>query len=106
MATKKTGGGAHPPLEPRVADKLLDLLSTDNQFRRLFKRDPHAALKEVGHELPPGTTLTCMSVNRIAPKREIEASREQIKSQITAQGMYNTPHCFEAGMITSTLRRK
>lgn len=105
MATKKTGG-EHPPLDVRTADKLLDLLSTDNEFRRLFKRDPHAALKEIGHELPPGTTLTCMSVNRIAPKQEIEASRKQIKSQLTAQGMYNVPHCFEAGMINSTLRRK
>ncbi|MDX1555849.1 MAG: NHLP-related RiPP peptide [Xanthomonadales bacterium] len=104
--TAKKSGGAHPPLEPQVADRLLDLLSSDNSFRRLFKRDPHAALKEVGHELSPETTLTCMSVNRIATKQEIDAAREQIKSQITAQGMYNVPHCFEAGMIASTLKRR
>ena len=43
MATKKTGVRA-PALDPKVADKLLDKLSTDNDFRRLFKSDPAAAL--------------------------------------------------------------
>ena len=42
MATKK---GAKPaPLDPKVTKKLLDKLATDNDFRRLFKKDAHAAL--------------------------------------------------------------
>ena len=49
MAIKKTGGAKSAPLDPKVADKLLDLLSTDNEFRRLFKKDPQAALAKVGH---------------------------------------------------------
>lgn len=35
---------------PEVADKLLDKLSTDQNFRDLFERNPRAALKQVGHE--------------------------------------------------------
>ena len=46
MATKKGNGPA--PLDPKVANKLLDLLSTDNDFRRLFKQDAHAALVQAG----------------------------------------------------------
>lgn len=49
MATKKTGKGPAPAaLEPKVVKKLLDLLSTDNEFRRLFKKDAHAALIKAG----------------------------------------------------------
>lgn len=40
--------GKHP-LDIKVAEKLLDLLSVDNRFRRLFKNDPFAALIEVGY---------------------------------------------------------
>lgn len=106
MAIKKTGGGAHPPLDARAADKLLDLLSTDNEFRRLFKKDPHAALARVGHSLPRETSLACMSVKHIAPKREIAAARDEIKSQLVSSGSYVNPHCFEAGKVTSNLRRR
>ena len=54
MATKKGNGPA--PLDPKVAKKLLDLLSTDNDFRRLFKQDAHAALVQAGWKpaLPGG----------------------------------------------------
>jgi hypothetical protein len=36
------------PLDPQVADRLLDLLSTDDTFRRLFTHDPRQALLQVG----------------------------------------------------------
>ena len=58
MATKKTvAQGKSAPLDPKVADKLLDKLSTDNEFRRLFKKDPAAALAKVGHVIPAGRHL-------------------------------------------------
>ncbi|MCL1635892.1 NHLP-related RiPP peptide [Luteimonas sp. SX5] len=56
MATKKTGKGPGPaPLDPKVVKKLLDLLSTDNEFRRLFKKDANAALVQAGYKPPAAT---------------------------------------------------
>ena len=125
MATTKTGGSAHLPLDPRVADKLLDLLSTDNEFRRLFKKDPVAALAKVGHvpakELlprkgppftPPGPPATvppvlgCMQVSRIATKAEVQASRDALRNYLTSAGTHTVVFCFEAGKVASSLRRK
>ena len=42
MANQK--GPPPAPLHPHVVNKLLDLLSTDDDFRDLFQRDAHAAL--------------------------------------------------------------
>lgn len=36
-----------------VATTLLDKLSTDDDFRARFERNPRAALRELGHETPP-----------------------------------------------------
>lgn len=106
MATKNTFGA---PLDPKVANKLLDLLSTDAKFRLLFKKNPLAALAEVGY--PPAKEAialqACLSVDQfIAPKREIAAAREQLKAYLTSTAIYTNPHCFDAGKIESTLRRK
>lgn len=128
MATKKAGGEKSAPLSPQVANKLLDLLSSDNEFRRLFKKDPVAALAKVGYApakeklaerkkqpVPPrGSPQTaprsfdcdCLQVDRIAPKAEIMAARSLLKSYLAAPFVFLTPHCFEAGKVASTLRRK
>ena len=109
MATKKTGAsGKTPSLEPKVVAKLLGLLSTDNEFRRLFKKDPVAALTKAGYKGPilEKSSLACMSVTNIATKQEITASLEEIKAYLTSQGAHLIPHCFEAGKIASTLMRK
>ncbi|HEY5972612.1 MAG TPA: NHLP-related RiPP peptide [Pseudoxanthomonas sp.] len=81
MATKKMTGapGKTAPLDPKVAGKLLDKLSTDNEFRRLFKKDPKAALIGVGYKEPledgnsgkRGRIYDCCTVDRIAPKADI-----------------------------------
>lgn len=111
MATKKTQGAA---LDPKVADKLLDLLSSDNEFRRLFKKDPAAALLKVGHRgppfPPPGPPRTrpprsCYHVDYIAPKREIAAAQKQLKAHLTSALAPTNPHCFEAGKVVSSLKR-
>lgn len=39
-------------LDPTVASRLLDLLSSDDKFRALFKSDPMGALIEAGHVFP------------------------------------------------------
>ncbi len=109
MATKKGAGAKKQaaPLDPKVADRLLDLLSTDNEFRRLFKKDPQAALVKAGWKppkveapgvararkgppfLPPGPPpvvppVMCMKVDRIAPKEQIIKSRSELKAMLTS----------------------
>jgi putative modified peptide len=35
-----------------VAEKLLDKLATDDDFRALFEKDPRAAMRQLGHDTP------------------------------------------------------
>ncbi len=99
MAMQK-GGPAPAPLEPKVVKKLLDLLSTDNEFRRLFKQDAHAALVKAGYKPPTGAALkasggqaalqsggSCLqmaSSDRIAPKAKIIRERAKIEKTLNA----------------------
>lgn len=109
MATKKTGTTAKGvPLDPKVVDRLLERLGTDNEFRRLFKKDSAAALAKAGYAGPAldNTSLACMSVTRIAPKQEILAARDTLGAHLTSLGAHTIPHCFEAGRIASTLKRR
>lgn len=108
------GGAAHPPLDARAADKLLDLLSTDNEFRRLFKKDPWKALAQIGYQAPPSMhglgqtqrTADCCTASSIAPKAEIAAARDRLHQMLTSATVFTTPHCFEAGGVDKALRRK
>jgi putative modified peptide len=126
MAIKKTGGTKSAPLDPKVADKLLDLLSTDNEFRRLFKKDPQAALAKVGHPeakaavaalrkgppfTPPGppavippTTASCCQVQRIAPKADIIKARTELRSMLTSS-LAQTPPALEASILARRSRK-
>ena len=49
------------PLDPALADRLLDLLSTDDLFRERLQRDHLAALRTIGYESPtPGHMTACV----------------------------------------------
>jgi len=95
MATKKTGATGKPtPLDPKVADKLLDLLGTDNEFRRLFKKDPGAALVKAGYKLPKGDSAAAenlqrlhgrLQVEKIAPKAAVQKARQEIKTSLISE---------------------
>ncbi len=112
MATMK--GKQSEPLSPKVADRLLELLSTDNEFRRLIKKDPEAAFIQAGYKpskelaawlnlppvkgkrppLPPGVPMPpwmCCNISRIAPKSVVIASKQELKSMFTL-GMSFIPH--------------
>lgn len=104
-------------LPPEVADRLLDLLSTSDEFRELFKRDPVAALIEAGHVFPvsqqagpirelqffPG--LYCFLVGELASKEEIAATRQLIHSYLMSSAAHTVIFAFESTKIESTLRR-
>lgn len=91
----KGKGPAPAPLDPKVARKLLDLLSSDNDFRRLFKKDAHAALVKAGYRMPAGVAaqdaaavsggecLQLQASDRIAPKEKIQRDRAKLESAMT-----------------------
>lgn len=103
MASKPPG--AKRPLDAKTAEKLLDLLSTDNEFRRKFKANPAAALESIGHREPAGTRA-CASVKAIAPKQELIAARDALHEHLTTTAIFINPHAFEAGKVAASLRRK
>jgi putative modified peptide len=97
MATKKTGAsGKAAPLDPKVAGKLLDKLSTDNEFRRLFKKDPKAALSSVGYKAPKEAVAglkqvhDCCGIDNIAPKAAIVKARQALLESFVA-GLGQSP---------------
>lgn len=113
MATKKTGAsGKAAPLEAKVADKLLDLLGTDNEFRRLFKKDPAAALRKAGYKVPKGDEAAAsnlqqlgaqLKVEKIAPKANVLKARQEIKTSLMS-GLHMQP--IHLNVPTSLVRRK
>lgn len=115
MATKKTGAsGKAAPLDPKVAGKLLDKLSTDNEFRRLFKKDPKTALVQAGYKLPKGDTAAlaelericcCMAVQNIAPKADIIKARDSLNASLTA-GLNMQPIQLNVASTASRRTRK
>jgi putative modified peptide len=104
MAIKKTGATS-PALDPKVADKLLDKLSTDNDFRRLFKKDPAAALVKAGHPKDAAAlTGKCCQVQSIAPKAQILKSRDELKTMLAA-GLSMTPVRLNTGVATARSKK-
>ena len=75
------------------ADKLLDKLSKDDDFRKKFQADPRAAVASLGYVTPeedfgiegqdPCLCLTGMSDN-LASKEAIAKSRDKLREQLTS----------------------
>ncbi|GAA0617879.1 putative modified peptide [Kribbella sandramycini] len=85
-------------IPPHVADRLLELLATDDGFRELFARDRHAALVQVGvaPELVQVAPLECMKVERLASKSELAATRAELVAGLTSTSGQVAPHALEA----------
>src|SRR5690348_8264749 len=93
MANQK--GPPPAPLHPNVARKLLDLLSTDDDFRDLFQRDAHAALVQAGYVPPHGSDpaqasaisggdcLQLSGTNQLASKEQIARDRAKLEALTT-----------------------
>jgi len=97
-----TGKGAKPaPLDPKVTKKLLDKLSTDNDFRRLFKKDAHAALTQVGYKADAGATpaagcLQLKPTDKIAPKAKIARDRTKLEKALNVPVSFMCAKDFSA----------
>ena len=78
---------------PDVANKLLDKLSSDDNFRALFESNPRAALRQVGHETPEADRdvkgadplVCCYSVKALASKEQIQAARKELTAQLSSK---------------------
>lgn len=105
---EKNRTAGHPPLDSDVADKLLDLLSSDDNFRDRFQQDPADALASVGHADPTAAVAgaSCLCVSTLAPKEEIQASRDLLRGYLTSAGTHTVVYSLEAGNISSSLRRR
>lgn len=105
MNSAKDGSG-HPPLSPDTADKLLDLLSTDDEFRQKFATDRQAALAQIGYPAAGDDSVQCTSTNQLASKKEFAAARDELKSYLTSSAALTIIFCFESGEINAKLCRK
>jgi putative modified peptide len=92
-------------LDPQVADRLLDLLSTDDAFRQLFQTSPQAALRSIGY-VPDEADATVIAdlnvaqypepfslceVGQLASKQAIRDARAVLKEVLMKGLAYNTP---------------
>lgn len=102
MAKQRTA-----PLDPKVADRLLDLLSTDNEFRRLFKKDAKAALVKAGlkQEAAAAAVGGCCQLERIAPKADVVRARTALREMMLA-GLSQTPIQLDAANKASLRSRR
>lgn len=84
-------------LTPQQVDALLDKLSTDDAFRKLFTTDLQAAFDQlpgkpqVPPNLPP---RCCLLPQELASKQKIADTRQDIASKLTGQGSH-IPHLLE-----------
>lgn len=93
------------PLEARIADRLLDLLSTDDGFRDRFQRDHLSALAEIGYvPQEPGAMTACglaiaaqpepfagCKVHKLASKQQIAHARVEIRAMLLSGLAQETP---------------
>ncbi len=100
-------GNPPAPLQPQVVNKLLDLLSTDDDFRELFQTDARAALAQVGYTEPAGSdkasalaggsptsAASCLQLTggaSLASKESIMQERSKLEQTLNAIQNFDCP---------------
>ncbi|GAB3387087.1 NHLP-related RiPP peptide [Lysobacter fragariae] len=94
------------PIDPQVADRLLDRLASDDDFRALFMRSPGQALAQVGfvNATDSPSPEGCFWGIELASKQEIARAREEIRYMLT-QGLSQTSPQLDAS-IAGAYHRK
>jgi putative modified peptide len=102
-----------PPVAAAVADRLLDLLSTDDDYRARFQANPRIALQEIGYQPPasvgiatggamriavPEALIDC-KVENLASKEVISACRDEIRAMLLRGLAQQTPQ-LDTGLAT------
>ena len=94
-------------IAPKVADRLLELLGTDDVFRQLFKNDPRQALLKVGfvESASEASPAGCfMGIEKLAPKEAILRSSAELKAMLTS-GLGHQPIQLNVSSAPLRLRR-
>ena len=78
------------PLPLPIAEKLLDRLSSDDDFRALFLKNPRAALSFVGHAEADmldrrDGPWSCMACDSLPEKKMFVDSRDAFRKHLTTQ---------------------
>lgn len=77
-------------------DQLLELLSSDDDFRERFSNDPGEALKQIGWTRG---CPSCMQVDTLADMATIAAAREQLREQLMAEGTHEVIFQLDASTL-------
>lgn len=91
MDMRKVGA---EPMTSSAANRLLDLLSTDDDFRALYVSDIEAALALVGCNRPDDPNAAwagfCYRVNaeRLAPKEHFKQARQKLLGELTVPMLF------------------
>lgn len=83
-------------LSEKTVDTLLDKLSSDDDFRALFQKDPRQALADAGHVETAGNTISDeelqgMQAQPMASKEAIKSSRDAIRTKLLIEQSCKTP---------------
>lgn len=83
-------------ISDQIADKLLDKLSSDDEFRAVFLKSPRIALAYLGHEAAAKANMSdkgvwsCMQCKDLASRQAIKAGRDELRLQfISRKATYN-----------------
>ena len=85
-----------------LVDKLLDKLSSDDEFRAVFQKSPRIALAYLGHEAAISANVsdagawTCMQCDKLASPEAIKASRDALRLQLISSMAALKPIRLEA----------
>ncbi|AZR36814.1 NHLP-related RiPP peptide [Xanthomonas vasicola] len=105
---------AHRPFDASTADRLLELLSNNDDFRDCFQSNPAQALAQIGiagtsadKSVPSaGEHYYCMTTNQLASKQDIALARAELQSYLTEKTNHTVIFAFDSESIRSTLLRK
>ena len=85
-----------------LVDKLLDKLSSDNEFRAVFLKNPRIALAYLGHEAAINANVgdkgawSCLQCKELASPEAIKAGREELRQQLISNRAALNPIKLEA----------
>ena len=89
-------------LSEELVDKLLDKLSSDNEFRAVFQKSPRIALAYLGHDAAAYASdsdkgaWACMSCEKLASAAYIKKSRDALRKQLLGANVKFNPISLEA----------
>ncbi len=89
-------------LSEELVDKLLDKLSSDEDFRTSFQKSPRQALASLGHTAAAKASdsdkgaWACMSCKQLASAADIKKSRDALRTQLLSAKVQFNPIALEA----------